>query len=323
MLHPEQPARVLVVGLGKREELDAERARVAAALAAQRGGQAEARPRSPGPCPAPRTTRPSPRALVTGTILGAYRFDRFKSKDPDDPEPSALDSLTLLAPASVAEAAEAARICAEAQNRARDLQSLPSNVATPSFLAGGRARSPPPTSAVSAEVLGREEIAAKKMGGLVAVSQGSAEEPKLIVLRYDGGGSGADARPRRQGRHLRHRRHLAEDPRRHARDEDGHVGRRGGAGGGRRDRRAGAGDRPDRRRPLDREHALGHSGQARRHHHPVQRQDGRGQQHRRRGPPDPRRRSRLRGRARRRAGRRHRDADRSRDDRAWAPPTPR
>ena len=28
------------------------------------------------------------------------------------------------------------------------------------------------------------------MGGLVAVSQGSAEEPKLIVLRYDGGGSG-------------------------------------------------------------------------------------------------------------------------------------
>ena len=39
-------------------------------------------------------------------------------------------------------------------------------------------------------MLGREEIAAKGMGGLVAVSQGTAEEPKLIVLRYAGGGSG-------------------------------------------------------------------------------------------------------------------------------------
>ncbi len=39
-------------------------------------------------------------------------------------------------------------------------------------------------------MLGREEIAAKEMGGLVAVSQGTAEEPKLIVLRYAGGGDG-------------------------------------------------------------------------------------------------------------------------------------
>jgi leucyl aminopeptidase len=43
---------------------------------------------------------------------------------------------------------------------------------------------------VSAEVLGRDQIAAKEMGGLVAVSQGTAEDPKLIVLRYAGGGSG-------------------------------------------------------------------------------------------------------------------------------------
>ena len=39
-------------------------------------------------------------------------------------------------------------------------------------------------------MLGREEIAAKEMGGLVAVSQGSEEEPQLIVLRYSGGGNG-------------------------------------------------------------------------------------------------------------------------------------
>ena len=189
MLYPEQPARVLVVGLGKRGELDAERARVAAALAAKEAGKLNATSVA-WALPGSGDEEALAEGLVTGTILGAYRFDRFKGRDPDDPEPSALDSLTLLAPEGVAEAAEAARICAEAQNRARDLQSLPSNVATPSFLSRRAREIASAHPAVSAEVLGREEIAAKKMGGLVAVSQGSAEEPKLIVLRYSGGGSG-------------------------------------------------------------------------------------------------------------------------------------
>src|SRR5689334_17503423 len=38
-IHPEQPARVLVAGLGKRDDLDAERLRVAAALVAKEAGK--------------------------------------------------------------------------------------------------------------------------------------------------------------------------------------------------------------------------------------------------------------------------------------------
>ena len=297
-----------------RESFDAERARVAAALAAKRAGSLEAASLA-WLLPESDDDAAIADGLVTGTILGAYRFDRFLSRDPEDPPPPKLESLTLLAPDGVAAAAETARVCAEAQNRARDLQSLPSNVATPSFLAARAEEIAAAHDSVSAEVLGREEIAAKEMGGLVAVSQGGPEEPRLIVLRYSGGGR-ADAGPGRQGRHLRHRRHLDQALGRHARDEDGHVGRRRGARGGRGDRRAGAAGRPDRRRPLDREHALGNGDQAGRRDHPVQRQDGRGQQHRRRGPPDPRRRPRLRDRARRRAGRRPGDADRRGADRA-------
>jgi leucyl aminopeptidase len=90
----------------------------------------------------------------------------------------------------VAAAVEAARVCAEAQNRARDLQSLPSNVATPTYLAQRAREIAAGSDAVDVEVLGREEMIAKEMGGLVAVSQGTAEEPKLIVLRYSGSGSG-------------------------------------------------------------------------------------------------------------------------------------
>ena len=189
LLRPEQPARVLVVGLGKREDADAERIRIAAAVAAKEAAKLEASSLV-WLSPESDEDAATAEALVTGTLLAAYRFDRFQSADPAEPPPPRIESLTLLAPAAIADAAEAARVCAEAQNRARDLQGLPSNVATPSFLAGRAEEIAAASKAISTEVLGRAEIAAKEMGGLVAVSQGSAEEPKLIVLRYAGGGSG-------------------------------------------------------------------------------------------------------------------------------------
>ncbi|MBW8058853.1 MAG: leucyl aminopeptidase [Solirubrobacterales bacterium] len=189
LLHPERPGRALVVGLGKRDEMDAERARVAAALAAKEAGRLEAESLA-WALPVSDDDAATAAGLVTGTILAAYRFDRFRGRDPDDPPPPPIESLTLLAPDGVAAAAETARVCAAAQNRARDLQNLPSNVATPSHLAGRAEEIAAADDAVSVEVLGREEIAARKMGGLVAVSQGTEEEPKLIVLRYAGGGSG-------------------------------------------------------------------------------------------------------------------------------------
>jgi leucyl aminopeptidase len=189
LLHPERPARALVAGLGKREEAGAEAARVAAAKVAKRAGELRAASLA-WLLPESGDDAETAAALVTGTILGAWRFDRFKSEDPDDPAPPPLDSLTLIAPAGVAEAAEAARAVAEAQNRARDLQSLPSNIATPTYLSQRAREIASHHDSVVAEVLDRDEIAAKGMGGLLAVSQGSAEEPKLIVLRHAGGGPG-------------------------------------------------------------------------------------------------------------------------------------
>src|SRR4051794_23228307 len=73
-IHPEQPARVLVAGLGKREDLDAERLRVAAALVAKEAAELNA---SSLAWVLPETDEPiaSAEGIVTGTILGAYRFD--------------------------------------------------------------------------------------------------------------------------------------------------------------------------------------------------------------------------------------------------------
>ena len=188
-LHLDDPQWLLIVGLGKREEIDAERLRVAAALAAGRAAQLEASSIA-WQLPETHDDLTAAEALVTGTILGSYRFDRFKGTDPEDSAPSEIEALTLLAPPDLAAAAETARVCAEAANRARDLQTTPANVATPSFLAARAEEIAAGHDAVSVNVLGPEQIAAKGMGGLVAVSRGGGEPARLIVLRYAGGGSG-------------------------------------------------------------------------------------------------------------------------------------
>jgi leucyl aminopeptidase len=188
-VHPAKPGRALVIGLGRQADFDAERARVAAAIAANAAAELRVA-ELVWMLPESGDSEATAAGLVTGTILGSYRFDRFQAEDPDSPAPPRVDSLILLGTAEVATAAEEARVCALAQNRARDLQSLPSNVATPTYLANRAEEIASAHDSLSFEALGRDEIAAKDMGGLVAVSQGSDEDPRLIVLRYSGGGSG-------------------------------------------------------------------------------------------------------------------------------------
>ncbi len=190
LVHPEKPRRALVVGLGDRDEFEPERVRVAGAIAARTAGSMDATSMTlAGP------DVEDPKALasaaVEGVILGSYRFDRFKSKKEDNEGSGKhLEDLTVIADGGIAEDVEAARIAAEAENFARELQDLPSNVVTPSYLSGRAKAIADEHSSVTCEVLGRKEIADKEMGGLVAVSQGSAEDPQLIVLRYEAGGDG-------------------------------------------------------------------------------------------------------------------------------------
>ncbi|HVO55456.1 MAG TPA: leucyl aminopeptidase [Solirubrobacterales bacterium] len=180
--------QVLVVGLGKREGVDAERLRVVAALAAKEAARIEATSVAWRP-PDSLDGAAAVEGIVTGTILGSYRFDRFRREQPEEP-PAEIASLTLLASPELNDAAQAARIGAEAQNRARDLQNTPANFATPAFLADRAEAIDAAYDSVSTDVLSREEIVAIGMGGLAAVAQGSPESPRLIVLRYAGGGSG-------------------------------------------------------------------------------------------------------------------------------------
>jgi len=187
LLRPDDLPPALVVGLGKREDLDAEKVRIAAAVVTREAERLGARSLA-WRLPYDSGAIPYAEAIVTGTILASYRFDRFKSAAEDDlPR---IESLVLLSELGLEDLAEIAQIAAEAQNRARDLQNTPANVATPTFLAERAEEIAAGADALSAEILGRAELEAKGMGGLLAVSQGGPQEPKLIVLRYAGGGSG-------------------------------------------------------------------------------------------------------------------------------------
>ena len=193
LIHPERPARVLAIGLGPADDADAERLRVVAALATKRAAALEAASIAwvlPATVGAPEGAA----ALVEGTVLAAYRFDRFRSRDPDDPPPPRLERLVLVADPGELERVEAeARIAlvgAEAANRARELQNLPANELTPEGLAERAREIAAAHESVEVEVLDRDAIAELGMGGLIAVSAGSVVEPRLIALRYSGGGPG-------------------------------------------------------------------------------------------------------------------------------------
>jgi leucyl aminopeptidase len=168
--------RVLIAGLGKRDELDPEKARVAAAAAAGRAKELGAVSLS---WAAPEGVAG---AIVEGTLLKLYSFDRFKSSPNDDED--GIESLEVTGEAIDAGEVERARTAADAANAARDLQNLPANVATPSFLADRAAEIAAEHDTLEVELLDREAIVARGMGAFAAVAQGTYTEPRLIVLRY-------------------------------------------------------------------------------------------------------------------------------------------
>ena len=190
-LHPGRdggPARVLTVGLGKREEFDPEKARIAAAVALRRAGELSAHSIS-WAVPEGAGQQAIASALLEGTMLAAYRFDRYKSSRDRD-EDKRVEELELVAEEDLGSAIEEAAIVVEHQNVARDLQNLPSNDLTPSKLADHAMTRVSEIDGLEGEALGRDRIRELEMGGLLGVAKGSHEEPRLIVLRY-GEGSGS------------------------------------------------------------------------------------------------------------------------------------
>ena len=199
-------ARILLVGLGKRDGAEAALPRAGfeplrtaageAARQAQKGGAtrlAFASPRLPG------QTAHEARAIVEGALLGAYRFDRYKTEDKKK-KARKLETLVVVVPQGlerskeVKESVTLARSVAGAVSWARDRVNEPPLHLTPSRLADA-ARELAKEAGLHAEVLGPREIAGLRMGMFLGVTRGSAEEPRLVKISYVPRGAAARKPP--------------------------------------------------------------------------------------------------------------------------------
>ena len=157
--------RYVLAGLGKREDFDAERARVAAASVVGRAKELGTRklcwelPHHVGDDVAG--------GFVEGTLLAAYEFTAYKSKPPEGPR---VEQLAISAHHDVSEAVSRAHIVAEAVNAARDLQNGPANDVTPQRLAERAAELAAEHGTVTVETMGLAGIEAAGMGAFAAVA---------------------------------------------------------------------------------------------------------------------------------------------------------
>lgn len=116
--------------------------------------------------------------------LANYRFDEFKT-NPD--EISKKITISVSSPRDIKPLAEEAVLLASQTCTARDLVNRPANVITPETLAE-IAVEEGEKFGFFVEVFEKEQIEELGMKAFLAVSQGSECPPKLIVMKYDGGG---------------------------------------------------------------------------------------------------------------------------------------
>jgi leucyl aminopeptidase len=126
----------------------------------------------------------SVRAIADYLAAADYKYDAFITQKKDD-KPVAISAtlLTTLDPKDCKRVEAEARAIADGVRTVRDMGNAPGNVMTPTRI-GERAEEVAKSVGVKCTVYDKRAIEKMKMGGLLAVNKGSAEEPRFIVLEY-------------------------------------------------------------------------------------------------------------------------------------------
>lgn len=181
--------RLLLIGMGKRSGITADAVRQAAAIAAQRAQELKVSSYHLGyNGHLPLTPQQFGVAFAEGSILGSYRYTRYKSDREETPEITAILQAGSDAPEAV-EGVRRGQILARATTFARDLANGPGNEVTPAFL-GQTAVEMGARLGLHVTVLDKAQLIEQGFGGILAVGQGSANEPRFIVMEYGTAGQG-------------------------------------------------------------------------------------------------------------------------------------
>ena len=190
-----QCERVLLVGCGKKKDLDAATYRKVAAQAARaldKAGVKEAYCYLTELAPDGHDQPWAVRNTVEATAGALYRFNRLKTQDKQNARLRRLifDAADRDLARATRKAIREGKAVAKGRALARDLANLPGNHCTPSYLAEQARELAGHHPNLKVKVLDEKKMESLNMGALLAVARGSREPARLIVLEYQGGDKG-------------------------------------------------------------------------------------------------------------------------------------
>jgi leucyl aminopeptidase len=181
---------VLLVGLGPSADVDTDAVRRGAIKAGRTGAKFDSiASMLHQACP---DVEEGAHAFAEGVVLGAYRFDRYKERPIDEasqykPRLKKVMALATGNAGAIRAALHRGQVYGEAANWARDLVNTPALDATPDFLAR-EAKKMAVSHGLECKIWTKSQLVKGGFGGIVGVGSGSANEPRLIELRYTGAG---------------------------------------------------------------------------------------------------------------------------------------
>jgi len=194
-------SRVLLIGLGETKKATLDTIRNAAARAAKKAVETKVRTLSLALHNAfgkQFDLSAIGRACAEGSYFGSYRYDEFVTES----ENGRLNSLKveIIDPDSsktgkLAKGLSSGTVIGKAQSYARTLANRPANVIYPAKLAAVAKQATRGLSSLKCTVFDEKQMAAKGMGGVLAVGSGSHNRPRFIILKHSPSARAASSRP--------------------------------------------------------------------------------------------------------------------------------
>ncbi|MCV0400101.1 MAG: leucyl aminopeptidase [Nitrosarchaeum sp.] len=176
--------RILLAGIGKKEQLTKDTFRYVSGKIAQKARELKLREFSiicPPSSMSESTSTVS--QIVEGCKLSLYKFEKYKSE-----KDNSMPDLFIISPKSekIINAMKTAETVSDGAIFTKSIANLPPNECTPSTLANF-ARDMAKKNKMKCTIISKDELKKRGFGGITAVGQGSKNEPKLIILEHNRG----------------------------------------------------------------------------------------------------------------------------------------
>jgi leucyl aminopeptidase len=175
---------LLVVGLGKKEDFRMDNLRRAAGIAVRFSAsikEKEFAMHTPAKFIPPAQMNEMAQAMSEGAILAAHKFTEYKTKKEDL---FSVEKAHIISESDISQGIMHGTAMAGAQNYAREIDEQPANVMSPAAMVR-EAQKLAKSHRLSLSVFDKNKLKKMRMNGILAVCQGSRNDPYLVKLEYN------------------------------------------------------------------------------------------------------------------------------------------